>query len=109
MINIKKSDFLFEVNDIFGKLIRTTKSYWNKIFFVKHKELKVPKEEVIKVLKNPDEIRKSVQDPYIYLYYKNFGKQFLVVVVKYFNGFGFIVTIYQTSKIKRKGEKIWPK
>jgi hypothetical protein len=48
MVNIEKSDFVFEVKDIFGRLIRTTKSYWNKIF-------------------------------------------------------------YQTSKIKRKGEKIWPK
>jgi hypothetical protein len=109
MVNIEKSDFVFEVKDIFGRLIRTTKSYWNKIFFVKHKELRVKKEEVRNVLEKPDEIRKSVQDPYIYLYYKKIDKNHLVVVVKYLNNHGFIVTIYQTSKIKRKGEKIWPK
>jgi len=109
MIKIKKSDFLFEVKDIFGKIIKTTKNYWNKIFVIKHKELKASKEEVIKVLNNADEIRKSVQDPYIYLYYKKLNKKHLVVVVKYLNNHGFIVTIYQTSKVKRKGEKIWPK
>ena len=75
----------------------------------KHKELEVSQAEVIELLKNPDEVRKSVQDQYIYLYYKNLDKKHLVVVVKYLNSHGFIVTIYMTSKLKRKGEKIWPK
>jgi hypothetical protein len=109
MSNIQKSDLLFEVKDVFGKHVRTTRSYWNKIFFVKHKEVKISSAEVIKVLENPDEVRRSVQDPYIYLYYKNVDKKYLVVVVKYLNNHGFIVTIYQTSKVKRKGEKVWPR
>lgn len=76
---------------------------------IKHKELKVSEEVTIKVLKDTDEVRKSIQDPFIYLFYKRLNEKTLVVVVKYLNNHGFIITIYQTSKIKRKGERIWPK
>ena len=92
MSDIQKSDLLFEKKDIFGKYIRTSKDYWNKIFLIKHKELEVNLKDVIELLKNPDEVRKSVQDPFICLYYKNLNKKHLVVVIKYL-----------------KGEKIWPK
>jgi hypothetical protein len=43
MVNIEKSDFVFEVKDIFGRLIRTTKSYWNKIFLLSIKNLGLKK------------------------------------------------------------------
>lgn len=106
---IKASEILFEAEDVFGKNIRTTKDYWKKIFSIKHKELRISKIEIIKALKNPDEVRKSIQDPFIYLFYKRLNEKTLVVVVKYLNHHGFIITIYQTSKLKRKGERIWPK
>ena len=107
--SILKSDVRFEVKDIFGKNVRTTRSYWKKIFLVKHKELKILQEDVIKVLRAPDDVRRSLQDPYILLFYKQTQKNVLVVVVKYLNGNGFVVTMYKTSKSKRKGEKLWPK
>jgi len=109
MKTLIKSNLFFEAKDIFGKTIRTTKDYWKKIFLIKHKELNISQLAAIKVLESPDEVRKSVQDPFIYLYYKTIDKKSLVIVVKYLNNHGFIVTIYKTSKIKRKGEKIWPK
>lgn len=80
MFDIQKSDLLFEVKDIFGKHIRTTKSYWDKIFLIKHKELEVSQTEVINLLQNPNEVRKSVQDPFIYLYYKNLDKKHLIAL-----------------------------
>ncbi len=107
MSPIIKSDLLFEAEDIFGKKIRTTKTYWNKIFHIKHKEVETTKEIVTKVLASPDEVRKSVQDPYIFLFYKKEDTKYLVVVVKYLNGSGFVVTIYKTSKVKHKGKLIW--
>jgi len=36
----KKTDLFFEVKDIFGKYIRTTKSYWDKIFLLNIKNLR---------------------------------------------------------------------
>ena len=109
MQTIEKTNILFEVNDVFGKSIRTTKTYWKKIFLIKHKELIIKTEKVIETIANPDEVRVSIQDKYIFLFYKKYEENHLVVVVKYFNNHGFVVTIYQTSNIKRKGEKIWPK
>lgn len=45
-------DVLFEVTDILGRKIRTTKTYWKKIKEVKHTELKFGIPEVKKTLKN---------------------------------------------------------
>lgn len=105
-----KTDIYFEVKDIFGKRVRTSKIYWQKILHIKHTELKLKKSEVIITLERPDEVRVSIKDPFIYLFYRQISKfRFLVVVVKYLNGDGFIVTIYKTLKLQRKGEKLWPK
>ena len=109
MKSVSKSDFLFEVRDIFGKRVRTTQTYWEKIFLLKHKELKIETSEIVYILENPDEVRRSVQDPFIRLFYKKVKNRYIVVVVKYLNGNGFVVTIYKTSIYKRKGEKLWPK
>lgn len=109
MESIEIIKILFEVKDVFGKLIRTTNTYWKKIFLVKHKELNIEKKKVIETIENPDEVRVSIQDKYIFLFYKKLEKNHLVVVVKYLNNHGFVVTIYQTSKLKRKGKKIWQK
>jgi len=109
MKSIEKTEILFETKDIFGKNVRTTKSYWQKIFLIKHKEVKASQDTIIKSLQKPDEVRRSVQDSFIRLFYKQLAKSFLVVVVKYLNGDGFVVTIYKTTKVKRKGVKLWPK
>jgi|GEM_PF-823280 len=49
MVNIEKSDFVFEVKDIFGRLIRTTKSYWKKIFLSNIKNKKKRRKNMAKV------------------------------------------------------------
>ena len=109
MKEIIKQEILFEVIDVFGKKVRTSKSYWDKIFLLKHKEVKTTQIEVKTSVNNPDEVRRSLQDPFISLFYKKIKKHFLVVVVKYLNNHGFIVTVYQTSKLKKKGKILWPK
>lgn len=108
-IDTTNNHVIFEVEDIFEKKIRTTKEYWQKIITEKHSELKFDTPDVIKTLKNPDEVYKSVRDSYIKLFYKQYAEVDLVVLVKYLNGNGFVVTVYQTTKTKRKGEKLWPK
>lgn len=103
-------DILFEVSDILGRKIRTTKTYWKNIREVKHTELKFGIPEVKKTLKNPDEVRKSVTDATILLYTKRIKKyDILIVAVKILNGEGFLVTAYQTKEYKKKGEPVWSK
>lgn len=110
MPDIVSVNVLFEVVDIFGKRIRTTAEYWRKIKEEKHADLKYEPYDVVEVLENPDEVRRSVTDSTIVLYYKQFKLEHtLIVVAKHFNGHGFVVTVYQTTKSNKKGEKLWPK
>ncbi len=100
---------LFEVTDIFGKKIRTTVHYWNKITQEKHTELCYDIHAVKQVLIRPDTVHRSVTDSTIALYRKRMKQQdVLTIAVKHLNGEGFIVTAYQTKKTKIKGEKLWP-
>lgn len=103
-------DLLFEVTDVLGRKIRTTKDYWEKIKTLKHRELKYGVEEVKNTLIKPDEIRRSVTDTTILLYAQSQEKyDILIVAIKVLNGDGFLVTVYQTKEFKKKGKLLWPK
>lgn len=75
---------------------------------MKHPEIEGKESEVQQCLSNPCEIRKSSEDKDVYLYYRPYGKYFLCVVARHFNGNGFIITAYITDKLK-EGERIWKK
>ena len=107
---IVTDDLLFEVKDVLGRKIRTTKDYWQKIKTLKHRELKYGAAKVKQTLKAPEEVRRSVTDATILLYARKQEKyDILIVAVKVLNGDGFLVTVYQTKEFKKKGELIWPK
>ncbi len=65
-------------------------------------------EEVKRCLSEPIEIRRSSEDPNVYLYYSPYAKYHICVVARQLNGDGFIITAYLTDKIK-EGESIWKK
>lgn len=102
-------DQLFEVRDVFNKKIRTTKNYWRKIKEEKHQDLTVGIEEITETIVEPDEVYRSIKDETVAIQYRKYLKFTLVVVTKHLNGNGFLVTAYQTTKPKTKGEKLWPK
>ena len=107
---IVTSNPLFEVKDLFGRRIRTTSDYWQKIKTLKHQELNYGILEVKNTLTNPEEVRRSVTDFTILLYAQKQKKyDILIVAVKVLNGDGFLVTVYQTKEFKKKGELLWPK
>lgn len=98
----------FEVTSKLDKRVYVTKSRWSLIIKTKHLELKGKEKEVKETLANPDEIRQSRTDESVCLYYKNYGKLSLSVVVKHNNGEGFILTTYYTDRIK-EGKEIHKK
>lgn len=67
-------DILFEVKTPLGVSIHTTKDYWKIITTIKHPSMLKYKKEVRQALKDPDQIRKSKQDPRVHLYYQNIGR-----------------------------------
>jgi len=100
-------NFLFEIVCPLGFRVRTTYKYWD-IILQKHPELDNNLNEVIKTLKEPEQIRKSKRDEKVFLLYRKLDKYFLCVVIKQELKFGIVVTCYLTDKIK-EGERIWPK
>ncbi len=104
------SKILFEVIDVFGKKVRTTQRYWIKIIETKHTDLLYGTDEVISVLTHPEEVYRSVTHSTISIFKKKMQDKYtLMVLVKHLNGEGFLVTVYQTTKSYKKGEKLWPK
>lgn len=95
----------YTVRSVLGKKIRTTPAYLQRIRTIKHPELTDNLEEIFKTLAEAEEVRRS--EPDIYLYYRRVEHQWLVAVARHLNGDGFLVTVYRTSKIKRKGTRIW--
>lgn len=64
-------------------------------------------EEVEQALRLPDEIRRSRNDPSVYLFYgAERSGGWVCVVAKRTNGDGFVVTTYPTDAIK-EGERVW--
>jgi len=101
-----ETNTLFEIETRIGK-IKTTKGYW-EIITHKHSEVRDLLAIVKKVLKKPDQIRRSKVDKDVYLFYMKLEKYWLAVVTKRLNHEGFVITAYLTSKIK-EGERIWPR
>lgn len=105
---VTSQDILFEIKDVFGRNIRTTKTYWKRIKEIKHTELHFGIREVKKTLTKPSEVRENVTDSTIFLFAMKSEKYVIIVAVKTLNGDGFIVTVYQTEHYKKKGKLLWP-
>jgi len=95
-------NLIFEIVDKMGKEIRLTKERWNHIM-KKHPE--VQHEELIKeTLQKPDKITDIHDDETIKYYYKYYKHRtldkYLLVLVKYLNGEGYVLSAYYEDKIK---------
>jgi hypothetical protein len=96
-------DYVLEVIDKTGKKTHLSKERWNHIR-KKHPEIE-DIELIEQTIKNPDKIVQYPFDENIYYFYKYFKnmeppKQYLLVIIKYLNGEGFIITAYLEKDIK---------
>jgi hypothetical protein len=94
---------IFEVTDKSGRKIHLTKERWSHIR-KKHPEVENI-EEVKEAIGNPTKITFPKFDNSVGFYYKYFKHKaspdkFLLVLVKYLNGAGYVVTAYYEDKIK---------
>src|SRR3989338_1756475 len=94
---------IFEVTDKTGRKIRLTKEQWAHIR-KKHPEVE-NSNEVGETIINPDKITYPKFDEAIGCYYKYFKQRpspdkFLLVLVKYLNGDGYVITAYYEDKKK---------
>jgi hypothetical protein len=97
-------DIIFEIVDKTGRKIRLTKkqnSHINK----KHPAIAIYINEIKETLQKPDAITKSETDENVRFYYKYYKylispHKYILVIVKYLNGDGFIITALFEKNIK---------
>ena len=95
---------IFEIEDKSGRKIHLTKERWTHIN-QEHPEVSSYLEEIQETLKNPIKIQEVDYDKdvrHYYRYYKSIElpAKNLLVIVKYLNGEGFIITSYFIRSIK---------
>ena len=94
---------MFEEVDKTGRQIRLSKERWSHIR-KKHPEVE-NLESIKETIKNPDQIKDYNLDKTIHYYYKYFKNRespskYLLIIVKFLNGNGFIITAYFEKQTK---------
>ena len=97
---------LIEVDTPLGFAVRCTVAYWRFIVSEKHPIMVGRENEVQRILTDPDVVRRSRQDPEVYLFYREEKSRWLCAVVRRENASGFLITTYPTDVIKI-GEIVW--
>ena len=97
-------EYVFEIIDKSGRKIHLSKERWLHIS-TEHPELANYTEELKETLVNPTKITTYIYDENIKYYYKYLKEsglpiKYLLVIVKYLNGKGFIITAYFMRNIK---------
>jgi hypothetical protein len=100
---------IFQITTKLDKLVTLDERRYEHI--LDHAEMKNQIERIKETLKEPEEIRESVYDKSVWLFYRFYPKtpvtkKYMLVVVKVLNSKGFIITAFYTDEIK-KGELIW--
>lgn len=108
MGNDSAGGLLFEVFTPLNFTVRVSSGYWNIIATIKHPIMAGQDVGVYETLARPDEVRRSLSDDSVFLFYRKQGRRrWLCAVAKRLNGEGFLVTAYPTDAIK-EGMKVWP-
>ena len=92
--------FIFEIVDKTGRKIHLSKERLKHIT-QEHPEISSYINDFESILKNPTKIVSYTSEiTYYYKYYKQVQSKYILLLVKYLNGKGFIITAYFTKNIK---------
>jgi len=98
--------WLFEVETPLLYRVRTTQGYWDFLVRVKHPALLGREADIIRVLADPEQVRRSRMDPEVHLFYRSEGARWLRAVTRRLGDHGYLVTAYPTDTIKA-GTTVW--
>jgi hypothetical protein len=98
------------INDCFGRKVRLTDERLAHI--LERTEMRGMREEMIRTLQAPAEVRVSRSDSAVRLFYEFYsqtriGRKWLCIVVKYVVDDAFVITAYLTDR-RKTGERVWP-
>jgi len=97
-------NYIFEIIDKTGRKIHLSKKQWEHIT-KRHPDMANYLEEIKEALENPLKITDYIFDKDVKYYYKYFkhkkdSLKYLMIVVKYLNGGGFMITSYFEKRIR---------
>lgn len=97
-------NLVFEIIDKTDRKLRMTKWNWEHIIR-RHPEISSEKEKIIETLEKPDKIIYSLKDENARFYYKYYKhrqskNRFMMILVKYLNGNGFIISAHFVPRTK---------
>jgi hypothetical protein len=99
---------VFAVRTRLGFNVRVTERQWTRIVTTKHPVIAGREDDIRLLLLDPDEIRDSLTDPMVHLFYRRElpGRWLCAVVKRLDNTDGFLITAYPTDAIK-EGKRQW--
>ncbi len=102
---------LFKILSKIQKIVSLDEDRWRHI--LEHPEMKNQLDRIEETVADPDEVRESVHDPSVLLFYKLYQEtpvteKYLLVIVKTVDEEGFIITAFLTDRAK-KGGIVWKK
>jgi hypothetical protein len=105
----KRDDVFFKALTPLGFVVLVTRQRWDLIAGSKHPVMAGREDDVKLALESPDEVRKSLTDNQVLLFYKaERARRWVCAVAKRAAEQGFLITAYPTDAIK-EGVRIWPK
>ena len=102
---LREPPFAIDVQTPLGLRFRCSATR-EQIETVKHLPMRGRLDEVIRTLAEPDEVRRSVSDPAVLLFYWRFAPRWICAVAVRIEGEGFLITAYPTDKVKL-GDVLW--
>jgi hypothetical protein len=101
-------DTLFAARTPLGFAVHVTRQRWELITTSKHPAMAGREGDVKLALERPDEVRKSVTDDQVLLFYKaERASRWVCAVAKHAGERGLLITAYPTDAIK-EGVRVWP-
>jgi len=100
---------ILDIKSRVGKRVTLDEERWRHI--QEHPEMNGEIERLRETVLEPDEVRRSIYDPSVWLFYRYYSstpvtKKYLLAVVRFMNEEGFIVTAFFTDSVKRGGQ-LW--
>jgi len=101
-----QDDPVLAVETPIGLRVVCSAARWHMIVSVKHPVMGGRLGDVAQTLAAPEEIRQSVRDESVVLFYRRDERRWTCAVVKRLDGEGFLITCYPTDRIK-SGDILW--
>ncbi len=99
---------VLEVDTPLGFRAVCSAEYWERIVTMKHPPMRGRIDHVVVTLAEPDEVRRSVNDPAVLLFHRRIEPRYLSVVVRREGTVGYVITAYPADRIKQ-GDLLWTK